>query len=134
MSGLRVLVAEDHEDMRAMIVALLSSDFEVVGAVGDGEQLIQSAIFLQPAVIISDISMPFVDGLSAKNDLWSKGLKFPFVFITVLDLETLSFIAEEESVAYVSKLDLFSELKPAIDAVAVGESYISRSFRRQPGN
>ena len=134
MSGLRVLIAEDHDDMRAIVVALLSGDFEVVGAVVDGEQLIQSAIFLQPSVIISDISMPLVDGFQAKNELWSKGLKFPFVFITAMDLEGPNTVVEEGSVAYVSKSDLFNELKHAIDAVALGDSYVSRSFRKRRGN
>lgn len=134
MSGLRVLVAEDLEDMRAIVVALLSSDFEVVAAVGDGEQLIRSATFLQPDVIISDISMPLVDGFAVKEKLWSKGLKFPFVFITAMDLHDLYSIVEEGSVGYVNKSDLFNELKPAIDAVALGHSYMSRTFRGRQEN
>lgn len=134
MSGLRVLVAEDLEDMRAIVVALLSSDFEVVGAVGDGEQLIQSAIFLQPDVVISDISMPLVDGFAAKDELWSKGLRFPFVFVTAMDLQALYPVVEEGSVGYVNKSDIFNELKPAIDAVALGHSYMSRTFRGRQEN
>ena len=48
VNGLRVLIADDHEDLRGIAVALLSSEFQVVGAVGDGQELVQAAIFLKP--------------------------------------------------------------------------------------
>ena len=129
VNGLRVLIADDLEDVRGIVVALLSSDFQVVGAVSDGQQLVQAAIFLQPDVIVSDIHMPVMDGVSAKKELRSKGIKCPFVFMTMFDLRGLSASEEEAPVGYLHKMDLFNELKLAIHAVALGDSYISRSFR-----
>ena len=52
MQRLRVLVAEDHESVRNILVELLRSEFEVVGAVIDGEQLVKAATLLQPDVIV----------------------------------------------------------------------------------
>ena len=133
MNGLRVLIADDHEGLRGIVVALLSSDFQVVGAVGDGQQLVQAAIFLQPDVIISDVHMPGMDGLSAKKELRSKGIQSPFIFITTTDLKDLAANEEETCIGYLHKMDLFSELKLAMHAVALGNSYISRSFRERRG-
>jgi DNA-binding NarL/FixJ family response regulator len=125
---LRVLIAENHEIVRAILVALLSPDFQVIGAVGDGEQLIQAAFFLQPDVIISAISMPLLDGFSAKNELRSRGMEYPFVFVTTMDLPGLVRSMEQGPVGYVHSADLFNELKLAIDTVSLGISYISRSI------
>ena len=75
MKGLRVLVAADHEDLRALLVALLCSDFQVVAAVDESEQLVEAAIFLKPDIIISDVGMPWIDSFSIKNELWSRGIR-----------------------------------------------------------
>ena len=77
MDRLRVLIAEDHEDLRGIVVAVLSSEFEVIGAVGDGEKLVQAAISLKPDVIVTDIVMPLMDGFSARNELRAKGIDHP---------------------------------------------------------
>src|SRR5262245_39466575 len=128
---LRVLIAEDNEDVRAILVALLSSEFEVVGAVGDGEQLVRSAMVLQPDLIISDISMPQRDGFAAKTELQARCFERPFVFVSIMDYEGFDPPAEESPVGYVHKIDIFTELKLAIRTVAVGNSYISRSFKKR---
>jgi len=129
----RVLIAEDHDDLRAMVVALLSSDYQIVGAVGDGEQLVQAALYFKPDVIVSDINMPRMTGFGARNELRSKGLDYPFVFMSILKLDEVLPAGEEETaVAYVHKEDLFNELKQAIRAIQLGNIYISRTFRQKP--
>jgi DNA-binding NarL/FixJ family response regulator len=129
VKGLRVLVAEDHEDLRALLVALLCSDFQVVGAVDDGEQLVEAAIFLKPDIIISDVGMPWIDSFSAKNELRSRGIHAAFVFIATIDFDGLfSNSMEEEPVGWVHRYDLFNELKAAVHTVASGNGYISQSF------
>jgi DNA-binding NarL/FixJ family response regulator len=134
VNRLRLLIADDHQDVRAMIVAFLSSEFQIVGAVGDGQQLVQAAIVLRPDVIISDVHMAEMDGLSARKELRSKAIQCPFIFISTADLSDLIARERETSIGYVHKMDLFNELKPAIDAVALGKPYISRSFRGHPGS
>src|SRR6266446_8607110 len=56
MRKLRVLIADDHEGIRLTIVQALSNDFKIVGVAGDGEELVDSAVSLNPDVIVTDIS------------------------------------------------------------------------------
>ena len=129
MNGMRVLVAEDHLEVRGIVVGILSSEFEVVAAVGDGEELISAAIRLKPDVIVSDIAMPLMDGLSARRDLISQGIECPFVFITITDIAWLASETEKPTVAYVHKVDMMTELNLAVREVALGNAYFSRLFR-----
>lgn len=133
MDRLRVLIAEDHDDLRGIVVAVLSSEFEVIGAVVDGEKLVQAAISLKPDVIVTDIVMPLMDGFSARNELRAKGINHPFVFMTMIDIDEILSSLVDGAVGYVHKMDLFQELKTAIHEVALGGSYISQSFRERLG-
>jgi len=67
----RVVIAEDHTLFRQGIKALLSleSEFEVVGEAADGFQAIERAKELKPDLILLDISMPRVDGMTAIREI-----------------------------------------------------------------
>ena len=130
MERLRVLVGEDHPSMRGILVELLSSDFEVVDAVSDGEQLVEAAVLLRPDVIVSDIAMPGKDGWSARTELLNKGIEIPFVFVTLLDPQVLS----PNPVSYIHKLDISFELIHGVRVTAGGGTYHSRSFREAWGS
>jgi DNA-binding NarL/FixJ family response regulator len=127
LEKLRVLVAEDHESVRRILVTLLSAEFEVVDAVGNGEELVNSAILLRPDVIVSDLLMPGQDAFLARKELIASGIDVPFVFITLLDAGLISPLPE--SISYVHKSDVTAELIESVWAVARGEIYLSRSFR-----
>ncbi len=129
MAKLRVLVADDHQLLRAVIIALLTSEFQVVGHVDDGEQLISAALLLKPDVIVSDIQMRLIDGVSAREDLRSRGVDARFVFTTAIDIGELSSFVEDGPVAFVHKTDLVPELELAVWTVADGRSYLSQSLR-----
>jgi CheY-like chemotaxis protein len=130
MDKLRVLIAEDHEELRATVVELLKTEFTVVDAVDDGQQLIETASLLEPNAIVCDVDMPLMDGFSAMRILRAKGIQAPFVFITSMAVEGLSSVVEDHPVGFVHKTDVVNELKSALHAVAVGVSYLSRSFRQ----
>jgi CheY-like chemotaxis protein len=134
MDRLRVLIAEDHDELRATIVDLLDSEFTVVGAVADGQQLVEAAPVLNPSLIVSDIDMPLMDGFSAMRVLRAKNIQTPFVFITLMTVERICAGVEDHPVGFVHKADLANELKSALHAVAVGVSYLSRSFRQNHEN
>jgi CheY-like chemotaxis protein len=127
---LRVLVADDHEAVRTLVVRLLSQEFQIVAQVADGEQLVEAAARLQPDVIVSDILMPVMGGISARKTLLSRHIDIPFVFITLLKFDSLPSAPEEGVAGYVHKADMATELKLAIRAVALGYPYTSHSFRR----
>jgi DNA-binding NarL/FixJ family response regulator len=127
LEKLRVLVAEDHESVRKILVRLLRSEFEVVDAVGNGEELVKTAALLRPDVIVSDVLMPGQDAFVARKKLIAAGIDVPFVFITLLDAGLISPLPE--IISYVHKSDLTAELIESVRAVARGEVYLSRSFR-----
>ena len=124
---MRVLIAEDHEEVRKMIVSLLGTEFQVVGAVSDGQELVDAATLLNPDVIVSDIAMPGMDGLAARKELRSQSRNYAFVFISMFQIHPTGL--EEGSVGYVHKVDVASELHLAIREIARGGSYISKSVR-----
>jgi len=69
----RILLADDHKEMLTRVVHLLQDEFEVVGAVNDGQALIEAAAKLRPDVVILDISMPIMNGLEAAHRLKEAG-------------------------------------------------------------
>ena len=81
-----VLVAEDDGELRAVLVRLLSSDFDVE-AVADGRAAFEAARRRRPAVVVSDVMMPGLDGIglvrSLRAEAWGRAV--PVVLVTALD-------------------------------------------------
>src|SRR5688500_14672649 len=65
----RVLLADDNEEFRAVAARLLEPEFEVVKTVGDGEALLAEALHLEPDVLVLDISMPGMSGIETARHL-----------------------------------------------------------------
>ena len=63
----RVIIADDDAQFAEMVAALIEADgrFEVVGVAADGEEAVQLATWQDPDVLLLDIEMPLVDGLTA---------------------------------------------------------------------
>ena len=112
-----MLVADNSDEMRTRMVALLSSHCEVVGAVTNGEELVEAAIRLQPDVIVSDISMPRLDGLAARKQLHAQGKVIPFVFVSTHGKEIVQALREERSITFVSKAEIVEHLIEAVAAL-----------------
>jgi DNA-binding NarL/FixJ family response regulator len=82
MKRTRILLADDHPQIRELLRVILEPEFKVVGAAEDGETLLQYAQSLQPDVIISDIDMPKVDGLQAARLLKDIAPHTRIIFLT----------------------------------------------------
>ena len=82
MKRTRILLADDHPQIRELLRVILEPEFKVVGAAEDGEILLQYAQSLQPDVIISDINMPKVDGLQAARLLKDIAPHTRVIFLT----------------------------------------------------
>jgi CheY-like chemotaxis protein len=125
----RVLIADDHNVTRRLIAEILSAGFQVAGAVRDGEELVQSALLLLPDVIVSDIFMPRMDGVAARNQLLAQGQAIPFVFVSAHGKEVVQLVPELSTVAFVYKCDVLPHLSNALAAVLIGQRYLSPHYR-----
>jgi DNA-binding NarL/FixJ family response regulator len=128
MNKLRVLIAEDHEQMRWQLVRSLSLDFDVVGSLSNGGELVDLAISLNPDVIVSDVRMPVLSGPEAMKILRRTGYNIPFVLISISSCGAEEFI-RQGAAAFVEKLDIGYELAHAVRLAASGIKYLSRGVR-----
>ena len=122
-----VLVADDHAIVKEGLVALLrEQDFDVVGAVGDGEQLIESARRLSPDVIVTDWSMPGLTGMQALERLKSERLASRIIMLTMhSDGERAAQAMRAGASGFVLKESAGEELVYAIQQAMQGRVYIT---------
>jgi response regulator NasT len=111
----RVVVAEDESLIRMDIVETLKDHgFEVVGEAGDGNRAIELATELRPDLIVMDIKMPDLDGLSAAEAI--SELKIPVVLLTAFSQQELVMrAAEVGAMAFLVKPFTPNDLMPAIE-------------------
>ena len=123
---LRVVVVEDEALIRMDVVATLEeADFEVVAQGADGEEAIELATEHKPDLIVMDIKMPKLDGISAAEKIAE--LKIPVVLLTAFSQSDLvSRAADAGAMAYVTKPFKPTDLLPAIQiALARHEELIA---------
>ena len=70
---IRVLLAEDHDDNRDMLVRRLTRAGFEIRAVADGQQALEAALSWQPDVVLMDVSMPVMSGLDATRAIRAAG-------------------------------------------------------------
>ena len=111
----RVIVAEDESLIRMDVVETLREHgFDVVAEAGDGEEAIARATELRPNLVVMDIKMPNMDGITAAKKLAE--LKIPVVLLTAFSQrELVEQAAEAGAMAYVVKPFTPSDLLPAIE-------------------
>ena len=112
--ALRVVVVEDEGLIRMDVVATLQdAGYEVVGEGADGEEAIRLATELEPDLVVMDIKMPKLDGISAAEKIGE--LKIPVVLLTAFSQSDLvARAAEAGAMAYVTKPFKPTDLLPAI--------------------
>jgi len=112
----------------------LEPTFDVVGTVADGESLIEATCKLQPDVIVTDISMPKLNGIEAVNRLRESGSTSKVVFLTVHtgpDFVQAAF--KTGALAYVSKLRIRADLLVAIRGTLEGRVFVSPTVASSDG-
>ncbi len=128
MHRVRVCIADDHRAIRDRAVQLLAHACDVVGAVGDGQALLDAAAALDPDVVILDISMPVLDGIKAAERLQETGCRAKIVFLTVHDDADFARAAlATGALGYVLKPRLVSDLIVAINEALAGRTFVSPS-------
>jgi len=123
---MRILLADDHRELLELTRGLLEPTFDVVGCVEDGESLVEAAGNLHPDVIVTDISMPKLDGIEAANRLRESGSTSKIVFLTVhADADFVQAALKTGALAYVSKLRINTDLVVAIGETVAGRMFVS---------
>jgi response regulator NasT len=112
----RVIVAEDESLIRIDIVEILRDHgFDVVGEAADGEKAVALAEELRPDLVVMDVKMPLLDGISAAEILHKRHIA-PVVLLTaVSQRELVERAAEAGALAFVVKPFTPNDLIPAID-------------------
>ena len=132
LGKVRVLLADDHPLLLKVVVSLLEPTFEVVGRVEDGKSLFESAMKLQPDVIVTDISMPILNGIEAANKLKVSGCRSKIVFLTVhSDPDFVRACLATGALGYVAKSRMVSDLLSAIREALAGRIFISPPLNHQ---
>ena len=126
LSKIRVGLADDHQQMIAIVSQTLGEEFEVVGTVENGKQAVNAVLTLNPDVLVIDISMPVLNGLRAAEQLQTVDSRAKIIFLTVY--EGAGFVDAAFSAGasgYVTKGRLSTDLIPAIHAAMLGRTFIS---------
>lgn len=130
MSRPRVILADDHPQTRALLHGLLATEFDVVGAVADGKALVEATELLAPDVVVTDIGMPAMDGISAASRILQSRPSTRVVFVSVHNERCVVKSAlAAGGLGYVLKLAAGEDLIPAVHAALQGQSHISQSLR-----
>jgi DNA-binding NarL/FixJ family response regulator len=116
MSRPRVLIADDHADLRKAVGRLLAIECDVVGSVADGRALLEEARRLQPDVIVVDLNLPGVNGLDACRQITQANPDVKVIVFTAMnDPDTRQRSFEGGAAAFVFKMagdgDLLSTIK-----------------------
>ena len=123
----RLLLADDHVALLEAELALLSAHFDVVATAADGAALVKQARNLFPDVIVTDISMPILNGIEAMRKIRESGSRAQFVFLTVhREKEFVEACMEAGALGYVQKYHMKQDLMPAILAALAGQTYVSK--------
>jgi DNA-binding NarL/FixJ family response regulator len=122
----RVVLADDHPVMLDGLRKLLETDFEVVAAVKNGRDLLEAAERLRPDLVVTDISMPLVDGLEATRRLQ---LAMPGARVLVLSIHDdpawVRKAFEAGARGYLTKISAPEEIGTAVREVLKGLFYVS---------
>jgi DNA-binding NarL/FixJ family response regulator len=126
VAKVRVLVAEDNQAMREIIVSALAADFDVILAVSDGESAVAANAQLLPDVAVLDISMPILNGIDVARRIRETCTSTQVIFLSAhADAETVEAAFETGSLAYVLKPRLGTDLVPAIKLALNGRRFVS---------
>jgi len=131
---IRVLIADDQQLLRAGFRVILDSepDIEVVDEAGDGLEAVRRTQLSRPDVVLMDIRMPELDGLSATEQIMAMGDPPRVVVLTTFDLNEYVYRAlQAGATGFLLKDAPSSRLVSAVRAAAAGDELIEPSITRR---
>lgn len=132
--AIRVVLADDHDLVRSGIKALLSmiDGVEVIAEARDGQELIQLVDSLAPDVVMTDISMPRMDGIAAISQIHARHPKVRLLVLSMYD--TVDFVKRavaSGACGYLMKDAPPFELEQAVRSVMATGSYFSPAIAQR---
>jgi len=133
MRRFTVLVADDHAIVKEGLVALLrSNNFDVVAAVGNGNELMVEAKRLRPDLIVTDLSMPGLSGLDALSRLKAERIESKVIVLTMHhDAELATRAMRAGASAFMLKDAAGEELLNAIQQAVEGRVYLTPALTKE---
>ena len=114
----KILVVDDHQVARASVRRLLDSyPIFICGEARDGKEAVEKVIELRPDIVLIDISMPVMDGITAAREIRLISPDTKIVFLTSHDAPAFRDATRMLSDAFVCKLQANSELIPALESL-----------------
>src|SRR5215469_13664874 len=122
----KVLLADDHKIVAQGLELILKDSFSFVGTVCDGRALLEAAVRLKPDVVVTDISMPLLNGLDAVRQFRSNGVQAKVVFLTMhADANLAAEAFRAGGSAFLLKQSAGEELVQAIHEILQGRAYLT---------
>ncbi len=124
----RVLIAEDHKVLRAGLRSMIdtSDDLMVVGEAGDGMEAIRYTLELEPDLLLLDLNMPKMDGISVIKEISRRFPDTKILVLTMFKQDEYVLEAFKSGIhGYCVKTSSYEELMIAVRAVLSGKIYIS---------
>lgn len=136
MTATRILIVDDQPIVRSGFATILDAqdDFEVVGEAADGEEAVRQARALHPDVILMDIRMPRLDGISATRQLAGPDVAHPrrVLILTTFDLDEYVYEALRAGASgFLLKDTTRDELTHAVRVIAGGNALLAPSVTKR---
>jgi DNA-binding NarL/FixJ family response regulator len=121
-----VVLADDHAAVLENVSRLLDLDYKIVAAVSNGRQAVDAVIQSEPDIVVLDIAMPVLDGLSAAREILQLQLKTKIVFLTVAPDEDYVNMAVDLGVSgFVLKSRMHTDLARTIEGALHGNAFVA---------
>lgn len=131
MGRTKILLADDHTLFCSLLRDLLEREYEIVGVVADGRELLKSAALLRPDVVLADIGMPSLNGLDAGRRLKKENPRIKLIYLTMNNsVEYARAALQAGASAFILKNSESSHVLQAVRDALRGVVYVAPEIKR----